>query len=486
MTEKEMNMAILEKIYEIAVVVWAKLTKKVDFGSYTAKEVHKQMDKAFIFEDEQEANETYNITVGSFACSFTAASVFHYAAVFERLAGIGKDARQFVYEEAGDTLGKITFEVSKEIQDLCKFVGNNPLRPVMSYIYLDTENKMLVATDGHKLRCYPVNVKEQAGEMDGLFIDSKKFAAMCRKMKKGAAYEVTGERVAISGKEYNIISFGGVASNVEDIYNFPNWKPCVPMVSDDLKICLGKSWKEIKSFVKKSSGENTYISGVCGCDYIMLESGANELRVSIENTLKCGFKILVKNASLLCCDSVDTLYPGKADDEPICGTGKSGGVFLLMPCYIEDSQHEEFCGTNNITFDIDLLAVLTDQDAQGTEVATVEEAPTEMVKVEVTVKETIEAGTEAAGKESFRSAENVETIFRVAIPCVSVVYVPTVFVSATCAPPPSSWLSDRMPHRSPALTTTKGARLRRRVAFSIHAPPCAGWFGEVKGNSSIC
>ena len=49
MSDKEMNMAILNKLYEIAFAVWEKMAKVADYGSYTASEISKMLGKEFCF-----------------------------------------------------------------------------------------------------------------------------------------------------------------------------------------------------------------------------------------------------------------------------------------------------------------------------------------------------------------------------------------------------------------------------------------------------
>ena len=44
-----MNMAILNKLYEIAFAVWEKMAKIADYGSYTASEISKMLGKEFCF-----------------------------------------------------------------------------------------------------------------------------------------------------------------------------------------------------------------------------------------------------------------------------------------------------------------------------------------------------------------------------------------------------------------------------------------------------
>ena len=145
-----MNMAILNKLYEIAFAVWEKMAKVADYGSYTASEIANMLNKEFNFSNEQNEDEKTTVSVGTYTCSFPLKNIFYFVSVFEKLASVGRNARQFVFEESGELLGKATFEVSKGMSELCKFVADDELRPVMNYIILDAANNCLVASDGKK------------------------------------------------------------------------------------------------------------------------------------------------------------------------------------------------------------------------------------------------------------------------------------------------------------------------------------------------
>ena len=71
MSDKEMNMAILNKLYEIAFAVWEKMAKVADYGSYTASEIAKMLGKEFCFSNEQKR-------------LWLSLSVFLYALIFNR------------------------------------------------------------------------------------------------------------------------------------------------------------------------------------------------------------------------------------------------------------------------------------------------------------------------------------------------------------------------------------------------------------------
>ena len=91
MTNKELNMAILSKLYEIAEMIWQKMVRK-DHGCFRASEIAKNLGKIFYWDDADKKDELIQIEVGSFRCEFAAAHIFRLVTKFESLAGIGKKA----------------------------------------------------------------------------------------------------------------------------------------------------------------------------------------------------------------------------------------------------------------------------------------------------------------------------------------------------------------------------------------------------------
>ena len=100
MTNKEMNMAILNKLYEIAEMIWQKMVRN-EHGCFRASEIAKNMGEIFYWGDEYK-DELIQIEVGSFRCEFAAAHIFRLVAKFESLAGIGKKAHMFTYQEENE------------------------------------------------------------------------------------------------------------------------------------------------------------------------------------------------------------------------------------------------------------------------------------------------------------------------------------------------------------------------------------------------
>lgn len=358
MSDKEMNLAILNKLYEIAFAVWEKMAKVADYGSYTASEIANMLNKEFNFSNEQNKDEKTTVSVGTYTRSFPLKNIFYFVSVFEKLASVGRNAKQFVFEESGELLGKATFEVSKGMSELCKFVADDELRPVMNYIILDAANNCLVASDGHKLLSFPAKVLEHSGDLSNFYISPKKFALMCKKMKKGEIYNVTATKESVDGKECNKLEFEGITSNIGYIGRYPNWKSVFPKVSNELALHFDKNaWNEIKKFCKvaKKDGANTIsLHGLSGESKITLSYDDCKRDLAIENKLQHTIddvSFMIK--SIVAFNSVDTLYLGMSSSHAAVATNSLGNIYLLMPAVYEDRGYS--IDTRYVPFDIDVL-----------------------------------------------------------------------------------------------------------------------------------
>lgn len=358
MSDKEMNLAILNKLYEIAFAVWEKMAKVADYGSYTASEIANMLNKEFNFSNEQNEDEKVTVSVGTYTCSFPLKNIFYFVSVFEKLASVGRNARQFVFEESGELLGKATFVVSKGMSELCKFVADDELRPVMNYIILDAANNCLVASDGKKLLSFPAKVLEHSGDLSNFYICPKKFALMCKKMKKGEIYNVTATKESVNGKECNKLEFESITSNIGYIGRYPNWKSVFPKVSNELALHFDKNaWNEIKKFCKvaKKDGANTIsLHGLSGESKITLSYDDCKRELAIENKLQHTIddvSFMIK--SIVAFDSVDTLYLGMSSSHAAVATNSLGNIYLLMPAVYEDRGYS--IDTRYVPFDIDVL-----------------------------------------------------------------------------------------------------------------------------------
>ena len=358
MSDKEMNLAILNKLYEIAFAVWEKMAKVADYGSYTASEIAKMLGKEFCFSNEQNEDEKTTVSVGTYTCSFPLKNIFYFVSVFENLASVGRNAKQFVFEESGELLGKATFEASKVMSELCKFVADDELRPVMNYIILDAANNCLVASDGNKLLSFPTKVLEHSGDLSNFYICPKKFALMCKKMKKGEIYNVTSTKESVNGKECNKLEFEGITSNISYIGRYPNWKSVFPKVSNELALHFDKNaWNEIKKFCKvaKKDGANTIsLHGLSGESKITLSYDDCKRELAIENKLQHTFEVvsfMIK--SIVAFDSVDTLYLGMSSSHAAVATNSLGNIYLLIPAVYEGRGYS--VDSRCVPFYIDVL-----------------------------------------------------------------------------------------------------------------------------------
>lgn len=334
------------------------MAKVADYGSYTASEIAKMLGKEFCFSNEQNEDEKITVSVGTYTCSFPLKNIFYFVSVFEKLASVGKNARQFVFEESGELLGKVTFEVHKGMSELCKFITDDELRPVMNYIILDAANSCLVASDGKKLLSFPTNVLEHSGDLSNFYICPKKFALMCKKMKKGEIYSVTATKESVNGKECNKLEFDGITSDIGYIGRYPNWKSVFPKVSNELALHFDKNaWKEIKNFCKvaKKDGANTIsLHGLSGESKITLSYDDCKRELAIENKLQHTIEIvsfMIK--SIVAFDSVDTLYLGMSSSHAAIATNSVGNIYLLMPAVYEGRGYS--IDTRYVPFDIDVL-----------------------------------------------------------------------------------------------------------------------------------
>jgi hypothetical protein len=380
MSDKEMNLAILNKLYEIAFAVWEKMAKVADYGSYTASEIANKVNKEFCFSNEQNEDEKTTVSVGTYTCSFPLKNIFYFVSVFEKLASVGRNAKQFVFEESGELLGKATFEVSKGMSELCKFVADDELRPVMNYIILDAANNCLIASDGHKLLSFPAKVLEYSGDLSNFYICPKKFALMCKKMKKGEIYNVTATKESVNGKECNKLEFESITSNIGYIGRYPNWKSVFPKVSNELALHFDKNaWNEIKKFCKvaKKDGANTIsLHGLSGESKITLSYDDCKRELAIENKLQHTIddvSFMIK--SIIAFDSVDTLYLGKSSSHAAVATNSLGNIYLLMPAVYEGIGYS--VDTRYVPFDIDVLEERANKPTEDVIPAKVDNVTTE-------------------------------------------------------------------------------------------------------------
>lgn len=276
MSDKEMNLAILNKLYDIADKVFNEGVN-VKEGNYTASDLAKMKDSAF--KDGYLKTESKNVydhkgkqfidkdcfvypmatvSVLSFICSFCVVKIFALVARFEKLAGIPtKDRQLFVAaNNVGNVLRTFEVEINKDLGKLAKFAAKDELRPIMNNICLDIRNHRAVASDGHVLQVRQFAVCDGSAwdERYGAFyplIPANEWKKMCALSGKGA--KLVCKLVENNENErYWMCECCGITSKYAQ-NRYPNYISVIPNV--DKSKCLQldkKTWNAAKKWVKST------------------------------------------------------------------------------------------------------------------------------------------------------------------------------------------------------------------------------------------
>lgn len=285
MNEKEMNMVILNKLYEIARTVFAEGTNVPD-GNYTASDLAKKGDNIFkegylqteikqapeynmaknyyqMVEKECYVAPMANVSVLSFVCSFCVVKIFELVAKFEKLAGIpAKDKQIFVAaNHIGNVIRTFEIEINKDLGKLAKFAATSnfdrELRPVLANVCLDISLHRAVATDGHTLQVRQFSVYQGSAwkESYGAFyplVPADEWKKMCAAAGSGA--KMTCKLVAKNENErFWMCECCGITSKYKED-KYPNYLTAIPNV--DKTKCLQldkKTWAAAKKWVKANN-----------------------------------------------------------------------------------------------------------------------------------------------------------------------------------------------------------------------------------------
>ena len=335
MTNKELNMAILSKLYEIAEMIWQKMVRN-DHGCFRASEIAKNFGKIFYWGDADK-DELIQIEVGSFRCDFAAAHIFRLVTKFESLAGIGKNAHQFVYQdENGKEKGYVFFQATKEMAELCDFVYKKQDNEAVTSIFIDAERNRLVATDTHKLLAMPVTITRKAGDTREMLINAKTWKKICAKMKKGETYELMATKLD-NREEATVIEFEGVTSYEPSTCRFVNWTYSFSKLSAEHSVHLGSSWEAIQKMIRSVNEELVYLSGKQGEKVITVKMGENWATFATDEVLAHSFNLCFMGEKLLSISQLDVLYLDMEANTPkpaVCGNGY---IYLICPYTMGDA-----------------------------------------------------------------------------------------------------------------------------------------------------
>lgn len=335
MTNKELNMAILNKLYEIAEMIWQKMARN-DHGCFRASEIAKNFGKIFYWGDADK-DELIQIEVGSFRCEFTAAHIFRLVTKFEGLAGIGKNAHEFVYQdENGKEKGYVFFQATKEMAELCDFVYKKQGKEAVTSIFIDAERNRLVATDTYKLLAIPVTITQKSGDTREMLINAKTWKKMCAKMKKGETYELMATKLD-NREEATVIEFEGVTSYEPSTCRFVNWTYSFSKLSAEHSVHLGSSWEAIQQMIRSVNEELVYLSGKQAEKVITVKIGENWATFATDEVLAHSFNLCFMGKKLLSVSQLDVLYLDMEANTPkpaVCGNGY---IYLICPYTMGDA-----------------------------------------------------------------------------------------------------------------------------------------------------
>ncbi len=339
MTDNELNMAILDQLYVIADAVWAKM-EKVYEGSFTAAYINTNIEKYFWWGEVDKGN-AHSIEVGNFRCEFSSECVFGIVSKFEKLVGASGKNHLFVSSTEGELKGSLTFEVNKDLLELCNFAGDQKtLNPAFNNIYVDAERNYLVATDGFKLVARPITITGRAGDTSDLYINAKDFGKMCRKLKCGEVKSMTVRKECTRTYTKINVDFCGIYSCVSVDNNvLTTWHKLFTKRSKVL--CLDVlDYTAVQKFAKSHKNDLIELSGKRGDDYVMISSNDIRVKIALGNVLQYGIKIHFDSKDLAAaqCDAMK-MYLGKTPDQMIQAKCGNGNFYLITPAVSDETAY---------------------------------------------------------------------------------------------------------------------------------------------------
>lgn len=365
MSDKEMNLAILNKLYEIADKVFNEGVN-VKEGNYTASDLAKMKDSAFKdgylkTEKKSYKNECNkqvekdcfvapmaSVNVLSFVCSFCVVQIFALVAKFEKLASIGSKKRMFIKQkDNNEVLCTVKVLINKYYSKLSLHCANDDLRPVMRNICLDIRNGRAAASDGHTMMIKGLDVvstEHFTYDYNLPLVNGKDFKKMCSLAKSGSTLTCKLVREP-NGNTYWVSECCGYYSKTE-ANRYVNFSSVLPKINpDNLCTINEKTWKGISKWLKKNKGFNSI--GV-----VIIKHKENNNRITftingmydnhdgIEISCECGnvpnknFAIGLKIDSLLRFENFNFTL-GRYANEALVYVG-SLEVGMMMPMYIDD------------------------------------------------------------------------------------------------------------------------------------------------------
>lgn len=365
MSDKEMNLAILNKLYEIADKVFNEGVN-VKEGNYTASDLAKMKDSAFKdgylkTEKKSYKNECNkqvekdcfiapmaSVNVLSFVCSFCVVQIFALVAKFEKLASIGSKKRMFIKQkDNNEVLCTVKVLINKYYSKLSLHCANDDLRHSMKNVCLDIRNGRAAASDGHTMMIKGLDVvstEHFTYDYNLPLVNGKDFKKMCSLAKSGSTLTCKLVREP-NDNTYWVSECCGYYSKTEE-NRYVNYSSVLPKINpDNLCTINEKTWKGISKWLKKNKGFNSI-----GLVTIKHKENDNRITFTIngmydnhdgieiscecENVPNKNFAIGLKIDSLLRFENFNFAL-GRYSTEALVYVG-SLEVGMMMPMYIDD------------------------------------------------------------------------------------------------------------------------------------------------------
>lgn len=366
MSDKEINIAILNKLYEIADKVFDEGVN-VKEGNYTASDLAKMKDSAFKVGYLETETKSYknecnkqvekdcfvapmaSVNVLSFVCSFCVVQIFALVAKFEKLANIGSSKkRKFIkHKDNNEVLCTVKVLINKYYSKLSLHCANDDLRPAMKNVCLDIRNGRAAASDGHTMMIKGLDVvstEHFTYDYNFPLVNGKDFKKMCSLAKSGSTLTCKLVREQ-DGNTYWVSECCGYYSKTE-AKRYVNYSSVLPKISPD-NICTinEKTWKGISKWLKKNKGFNSI-------GLLIIKHKENDNRITftingmydnhdgIEISCECenvpnkNFAIGLKADSLLRFENFNFAL-GRYANEALVYVG-SLQVGMMMPMCIDD------------------------------------------------------------------------------------------------------------------------------------------------------
>lgn len=366
MSDKEMNMAILNKLYEIADKVFSEGVN-VNEGNYTASDLAKMKDSAFkdgYLETENKKVYDYivqkivekdcfvapmaSVNVLSFVCSFCVVQIFALVAKFEKLASIGSKKRMFIKQkDNNEVLCTVKVLINKYYSKLSLHCANDDLRPAMRNVCLDIRNGRVAASDGRTMMIKGLDVvstEHFTYDYNLPLVNGKDFKKMCSLAKSGSTLTCKLVRES-DGNTYWVSECCGYYSKTK-ANRYVNYSSVLPKISPDNLCTINENtWNGISKWLKKNKGFNSI-------GLVIIKHKENDNRITftingmydnhdgIEISCECknvpnkNFAIGLKIDSLLRFENFNFAL-GRYANESLVYVG-SMEVGMMMPMYIDD------------------------------------------------------------------------------------------------------------------------------------------------------